>query len=56
MGERIGACSMQITRVEQSVLEVFRSIKTSAPHICATELYCEGWLRLAMTAWSNGTG
>jgi hypothetical protein len=46
---------MQISRVEQSILEVFRSIKTSAPHICATELYCEGWLlRLAMTAWSNG--
>ena len=45
---------MEITRIEQSILEVFRSIKTGIPNICATELYCEGWLlRLALTAWSN---
>jgi|ERR1019366_9935142 hypothetical protein len=48
---------MEITRVEQAILEVFRSIKTATPNICATELYCEGWLlRLALTAWSNGIG
>jgi hypothetical protein len=46
---------MEITRIEQSILEVFRSIKTAAPNICDTELYCEGWLlRLALTAWSKG--
>jgi hypothetical protein len=48
---------MEITCVEQSILEVFRSIKTAAPNRCATELHCEGWLlRLALTAWSNGIG
>ena len=57
MGQRIGGCSMEITRVEQYILEVFRSIKTAAPNICATELHCEGWLlRLVLAAWSNGIG
>lgn len=46
---------MEITRIEHSILEVFRSIKTASPNICATELYCEGWLlRLALTAWGKG--
>ena len=44
-----------VTKLEQCILEILRSIECPAPNICATELFCEGWLmRLTLAAWKRG--
>jgi hypothetical protein len=44
-----------ISKLEQCILEVLRSVESSEPNICATELFCEGWLmRLTLSAWKRG--
>jgi hypothetical protein len=50
-----GTEHVKITAIEQRILEILRSVQSPAPNICATELFCEGWLlRLILSAWSKG--